>query len=292
MSEISKRHHYLPRCYLKGFTHNGKQLFLYDKQKDVVRPGNIEHSFYLWDRNTMAIPNGEKSDWLEKMYARIESDSAYLFPKIINSTSDKPACTYWDKLYLSFFIATLFWRVPPRDTYTRARLKNEGLKDTPFHIEYPDNFLPKDRERFEYLLSNDDNFEKAYRLLLSFVPYSGKNYPDFIESWKFYYQDPGRFIVGDDPLITKVVPTPNTILDEFLFPLSPSRILVASRRNPADLERDWTMKINLQQLKQAERYVCSNDERYLTSLVVLYKLENQTKEGDDFLPDLIFKDIS
>lgn len=125
MVQISKRHHYLPKCYLKGFTHNGKQLFLYDKQ-DGIRPRNIERSFTLWNRNTMTLLNDEKSDWLEGMYARIESSSAYLFPKIINSTSDKMPYTYMDQLFLSSFITALFWRVPSRDAYTKSRLKKMG----------------------------------------------------------------------------------------------------------------------------------------------------------------------
>ena len=73
---LSKSHHYLPQCYLKGFTHNGKQLFLYDKKKDIVRPGNIENSFRLWNRNTMRRADGTKDDWLEKVYGDVENDCA------------------------------------------------------------------------------------------------------------------------------------------------------------------------------------------------------------------------
>ena len=278
-NKISKKHHYLPRCYLKGFTHNGKQLFIYDKQKDEVRPGNIENSFTLWKRNTVTLPNGDKSDWLETAYGDIESESAYLFPKIINSTPDEQAYTYLEKLQLSLFIAALLWRVPSMDTATLELLNRDGFKNRKFFLKYPDGWNKADKKRIESLLLNDPAFKKFYPLMLIFEPYYGKNYSKFLDDWKFYYHDPGRFFAGDNPAISRATNDPKTILNEFILPLASNRILVASKGKPLKIEREWSLHVDLQLINQAERYVCSNDESFLKAMVGLYKAEGHSPDS-------------
>jgi intein-encoded DNA endonuclease-like protein len=49
----SRKHHYLPRYYLKGFTDAEDGFFVYDKQKDkMFRSGSIA-AFYENDLNTV-----------------------------------------------------------------------------------------------------------------------------------------------------------------------------------------------------------------------------------------------
>jgi hypothetical protein len=276
---------------LKGFTHNGKQLFIYDKKKDEVRPGNIENSFTLWTRNTVTWPNGERSDWLEDMYASIESDSAYLFPKIINSTPQEEAYTYLDKLMLSMFVAALFWRVPSMDQHIGKMINDEGFKNRRFYLEYPEGWSEADKKRMESLLLRDPAFQKIYPLFLIFEPYFEKDYSRFLDDWKFYYHDPGRFFAADVPAITRTTSDPKTILNEFILPLAPNRILVASKGKPLQIDREWTLHVDLQLINQAERYVCSNDELFLRAMVDLYKSEGHTP-GSSHLRDLVFQVVS
>jgi hypothetical protein len=280
--KLSKNHHYLPRCYLKSFTHNGRQLYIYDKKKDEIRAGNINNSFTLWQRNTVTFPNGEKSDLLEKEYARIESESAYLFPKIINSTPKESAYDYTDMLQLSFFIAALFWRVPSIDSHVQKLIAQEGFANRRFHIVYPEGWPETERKRFETELLGLPVSQKFYHLMLIFEPYYGKNYSKFINDWKFYYHDPGRFFAGDNPIITRSVTEPKAILDEFVFPLAPNRVLVASNGEPLQIEKEWALNVDLQLIKQSERYVCSNDELFLRAIVNLYKLELLAPQPTNF----------
>lgn len=287
---ISKNHHFLPQCYLKGFTHNNKQLFIYDKLKDEIRLGNIEKSFTSKSRNTVTLPDGERSDWLEKFYAGIESDTAYLFPKIINSTKDREAYTPMDKLMLSMFISTLLWRVPSMDLQVQELVKTDGLKNRNFFIKYPEGWPESDRTRFESLLINEPGFQKSYPIMLMFEPFHGKSYADFLDDWKFYYHDPGRHFVSDVPAIQRRTNDPKTILNEFILPLAPNRILIASKGKPQRIEGKWILNINLQLIHQAERYVGSNDEALLRALVNLYKSENNSLRSD-YLLEEIFKAV-
>lgn len=291
VNKISKRHHYLPKCYLKGFTRNGKQLFIYDKKKDEVRPGNIENSFVLWKRNTVTFPNGRTSDFLENAYADIESDSAYLFPMIIDSAADHVPYDDLDKLKLALFISTLFWRVPSIDARIQGLIQNEGFKNRKFYLKYPDGWSDEDKQRMEKLLLDEPSFQKMYPMMLIFEPFLKENYSLFLEDWKFYYHDPGRFFAGDNPLITRVNTEPNMILNEFILPLASNRILIASKGKPLQVEREWTLYVNLQLLDQSERYVCSNDEDFLRAVVGLYKQEKLNPSPTNF-KDVIFKVVT
>lgn len=286
---LSKAHHYIPQCYLKGFTHNGKQLFIYDKKDDVIRPSDKSKAFFISNRNTLVRADGTKDDWLEKVYGEVEAESAYLFPKIINSTPDKEALTYLDKLKLSMFISTLFWRVPLKDEESAGLLAFNKLRNGLFYMKYPDWMTEADRRKYENLLVKSDTFKRAYSFMLSFEPYANGNMIDFIKDWKIYYIDAGRFLTGDNPVIIRSGYKPHTILNHFIFPISPDKILVATKGKP-ELDWDWIVNIGLQIIKQADRFACSNNKEFLEALVIVFKKENHAS-NDALLKQLIFKAI-
>ena len=286
-NRISKNHHYLPQCYLKGFTHNGKQLFIYDKKKDEIRPGNIENSFTLWKRNVITWPSGETNDWLENMYSVIESQSAYLFPKIIDSSPKEQAYDQQDKLMMSLFISVLFWRIPGMDNSVQKIISKTGLKNRKFHLEYPNSWTEKDKDRIESLILAEPGFQKVFPLLLALEPFQHKNFSVFLETWAFYYQDPGLVFTADIPYISREEGSPKDMMNEFILPLSPGRILIASRKHDRQLDPEWNKLVNLQLIHQAERYVCSNNEHLLRDMVDLYKIGSLLGKYND-LKESIF----
>ena len=66
----SKRHHYLPQFYLKGFVNNIGRYYLFDKDKEEIRESTPSNSFYQNHRNTGSVGD-EKMVLLEDMYAHI-----------------------------------------------------------------------------------------------------------------------------------------------------------------------------------------------------------------------------
>lgn len=287
-NRISKNHHYLPRCYLKGFTHNEKQLFIYDKKKDEIRPGNIENSFTLWKRNVITWPSGETNDWLETMYSDIESQSAYLFPKIINSSPSEQVYNQLDKLMLSLFISVLFWRIPGMDNSVQEIINETGFKNRKFHLTYPDSWSEEDKERLESLILSEPGFQKVFPLLLALEPFLHENFSEFLHTWAFYYQDPGLMFTADIPYISRSKDNPKDMMNEFILPLSPGRLLIASGKSYPKLEPEWNKLVNLQLIHQAERYVCSNNEQLLRDMVDLYKIRSQLDMNTN-LKESIFK---
>jgi hypothetical protein len=72
-SNRSKKHHYLPRHYLNGFTNSDNSFFVYDKQKDKIFPASPDDAFFQNNLNTVVLPDGNSSDFLEDLYADLEN---------------------------------------------------------------------------------------------------------------------------------------------------------------------------------------------------------------------------
>ena len=69
----SKRHHYLPRHYLRGFTNSEGIYFVYDKEEKNIFVGSPDNTFFENNLNIATFPKGDSSDFLEDMYTEIEN---------------------------------------------------------------------------------------------------------------------------------------------------------------------------------------------------------------------------
>jgi hypothetical protein len=86
----SKKHHYLPRYYLKGFTDKEGSFFVYDKHADKIFPTSPDTAFFENDLNTVILPDGSSSDFLERFYTEIENQSWSSLDSIRNFTPNTP----------------------------------------------------------------------------------------------------------------------------------------------------------------------------------------------------------
>jgi len=107
MGNETKRQHYLPQFYLKGFTKEEK-LWVYDREKNEFRiqtPLNtaIEKDYYSFIDN-----KGEKNKSIEKMLANIEGRVVPVFDKI----SKQENLSVEDKGIMSLFLSFFIYRVP------------------------------------------------------------------------------------------------------------------------------------------------------------------------------------
>ena len=51
----SKRHHYLPRYYLKGFTNSDNRFFVYDKEEERIFVSSPGAAFFENNLNTVTL---------------------------------------------------------------------------------------------------------------------------------------------------------------------------------------------------------------------------------------------
>ena len=86
----SKKHHYLPRHYLSGFTNTDGGFFVYDKISGKIYSTSPSASFFENDLNTVKYQDGSSSDFLEGLYTEIENRSWPSFDRIRDSNHKTP----------------------------------------------------------------------------------------------------------------------------------------------------------------------------------------------------------
>lgn len=281
MKTISRRHHYIPVSYLNGFGDKSNQFFVYDKKADRIWKTNSRAAFFEKDRN-MAInnANGEKDDWLERLYSEIDGRGAALVKEIISSKASEWALDSLQKKFeFGLFLTYLFWRVPAQDAQSADLLDSVGFETGYFDLLEKTSGKPVAQDIKKMILA-DESMRKAYRLVLPLIPFFIDSTYASISKWKFYYQDPGFNITGDNPIIQKEDKHYENILDEFVFPVSSNRLLVSSESIPAkDLPPEFTVDFNAAIIHKAERFVCCKDEGFLK--VVLEYYDTQKRFGEE-----------
>ena len=120
---ISSRHHYIPIFFLKGFTNDRGEFFVFDKQRDMLlnKPFRPKSYFYEQNRNTLNI-EGEETDFIEKIYSKIDTLCASTFNKLQNPIREK--LNYSDLWKIITFINVLNWRTPHIDKHFKTYLES------------------------------------------------------------------------------------------------------------------------------------------------------------------------
>jgi len=274
----SKKHHYLPRHYLKGFTNNKNKFYVYDKQTDKIFETSPGNAFFENKLNTTTLPNGESSDFLEGLYADTENQFWPTLDKIRKS-SPNIAINLFDKMNLFLFLLFLHWRLPSNIEYAESLSKESFIEGTDidfFHIVGKDGKnVP---EEFLQVIKNSSAFKKTIKMALPFAPfYKDNDWHIKLNKWRFFYAGDGKswHIVGDNPIVTngKNDHDPVNCLKEFVFPVS-GKILLTNIDNPInkDLPPEFMVQHSAAIIKRARRFVACQSEDLLRMLIKYYKV--------------------
>lgn len=269
MSKISVKHHYVPQFHLKGFLDDGTgAFFVFDKVLNKIRRTDTKNVLFIKNRNTAYSSSGEKTDLLESIYSQIEHVSLNAFKKI-QKDKHLSIINLQDRFALSLHIATLYWRLPTSDKLSSNIMVKNKFNATPFNLRKKDGseFLEDD---IKQVLSSEA-MRKAYRLMLPFSVFYNPNYLNQIENWQFLFNDPGYFMIGDNPLIKRKTTEGTNILDEFVVPLSKECLLINNRAFiSTNLPRHFFIQAGLVMLHQSERFVCCHNREFLEEVVDMY----------------------
>jgi len=107
---LPKRHHYIPQFYLKGFSSDGKHLFVLDKQTSQ------EERFRYQTINSIAFQKhlytyqtkSKKKETLEDLFSQVEGRAATVIKKV----EQKQDLTDQERNDFSLFLSFLWIRVP------------------------------------------------------------------------------------------------------------------------------------------------------------------------------------
>lgn len=288
----SKRHHYLPRYYLKGFTNSDNRFFVYDKEKERIFVRNPDTAFFENNLNTVTFPEGHSSDFLEDMYTEIENQSWGPLDRVRESTCKTPIALL-DKMHLFLFLSFLYWRLPSNTAYVERLSERAFVDGGEFDylrlVNKSGQTAPKE---ITEMLKNSQAFKKTFRQIIPFMPfYKDKDWAARLEKWRFFYAgDDKRWnIVGDSPVVAKGDKKRDFVscLDEFMFPVS-GKILLISYDKPLsrDLPPEFVIEFNTAIIQQARRFVACQNKSFLEALIKYYEFYCHYDKTNTIIPNL------
>jgi hypothetical protein len=273
MTQLSKRHHYLPEFYLKGFTNVEGRFKIYDVvSKRFLKNGKefYPHSFFFeQDGNTVTV--GERSyDFLERMYGRTDTLIGKILSTIRNSSAEENFGISEKEIpALQFFVSMLFWRLPTNFDQVKGIIKSNDLHNLGLFIKSKlTNEIVRDVD-LESRIKNDPNFFKFYKHILPYVTYRR-----LLECKKKLRIErlniPLPAICSDNPLIFETE-FPDLYYDDFVMPLTGSHIFFRGKELAENAMHNIKIELDAMVFLQARKYVSCTDERYPELLERFYR---------------------
>lgn len=277
MNNISWRHHYLPEFYLKGFTNKDGRFKIFDVSKQsFIKNGknfSTESYFFEVDGNTVITNNGA-DDFIERRFADTDSRVATLFHKIRTASENRFGLTEEDMPALQHFISVLFWRIPSSYDSIKQLISQRDLREFGLFIRSKETNEIVRNEEFESRIRNDPNFFKAIKLILPYITYKrilDCRTPLTIQT--FPEQLPA--ICSDNPIVFENS-VPDIYYDDVIFPLTHTHVFVRAKGIDKNVMVDIKVLIDLVVLKQAKRYVCCTDTKYVEMLNKLFETKYES----------------
>lgn len=284
--KASFKHHYLPVFYLKGFTDEKGQYYVYDKETGKIFISNPTNTFYEKHRNTGSIVsqiNGETetSDLPETMVTHFDNKAAFIINKLRKTTAEDNALQPEVLYELMMFIHSIFWRTPANDGLREHIISQSSFKDLGFGIF--------DREgnrsvNTEEMMKGIDLFQKIYPVLLPLTSFINGNYKADWKDWKLFYSSNDVHIVSDNPVMYKDMTSFSGLQHNIIFPVSSKIFLISSPQYPAEFKFTFPFMIDLYLFATAKRFVACKHKEYLEYL----KNENDTTVKENGVEALKF----
>jgi len=285
---LSRRHHYIPKFYLKGFTGSDNKFAIFDIERNVLKKGlhSVKSHFFEFDRNTLLI-NGEKTDFLEDTYQVIEDKLKVVFEEF-QEVSSPNEITDLNLFNILTFINSIFWRIPVSDGKLNKLMQNLSLQELGFSII--DTKTGKSApEEFINQIKSDPNFIESYRAAYPIINYLKNKDNLKLDNWRVYdLKNEGKGICGDFPIVLRESDNLNILSNEILFPLTKNLLLVRTKNTNTlkELTPEFKFKLDLLIFMQSKKFVCSLDREYL---LLLSKLKEKNKTRFDIIKCELFE---
>ena len=288
----SSRHHYIPKFYLKGFCNYNDRLSVYDKKRNILKKGYYSRKshFFEFDRNLLKSADGEKTDFLERLYERYDNQLSDLFEIFRENREDKDILNAHNIQELKLFIAMIFWRVPATDHLIDNYFSGKTLKDIGFVLKNKLTNETVQNDEIENRIINDPNSREAFRfLILPLNTFQILLQNSDLNNWNYYFAETeAPHLCCDIPIIFK---DPNNFFnfqDDLVLPLTSTKILIYTKKvKPKVLSPEFRVNVDLYLFHQAHRFVCGPNREYLNAISEMY-YRGENKVNESVLKDEIF----
>jgi len=274
-NRYSKKHHYLPVFYLKGFVNSFGCFYVYDKLQDkILPPQKPDSKYYENHLNNYKFDGEIKFTLEESFFSHFDTEIAPLFAKIRDSEFADDEINNLQKFQIIHFIMQLYWRLPHTNRDFSSLIVKEGFTTKLLSVydgerELSDQDLP---EMMKSLIE-DEQSQRLFKSLMSLSPGAMTELYSLFDKWNTYNITSGDtpLIIGDHPIVlNNPNPSFDKVFGDFVFPISKNRLLLMCDDVPKFLESALVTHINLCVLHQS-RYISCHNEKYLFKIIEQYK---------------------
>ncbi len=274
-----KRHHYIPKHYLRGFTQSlaSEKIWVYEKGKTKNYRTNLKNAGVEGHYYTISMQNGKKdSNTLENWLADyIEGPASSIIDKIRNLLP----ITAEEKFTMSVYMYVMSTRVPhhiQRHLGIVEKVCDEIIAET-IRGEIPERLLSiTNKEGIIQVVTNVKNSSKKNLYLSSIKDKSGEiTTAIYTMNWRFLtFKGERDFITSDNPFTFDEWQGLSNPQAQITFPISSNIIILATwLNNNSDLEYFKTDQstvdlVNWRTYKVSTKYVYYRaDEEWVTKRV-------------------------
>jgi hypothetical protein len=279
MNKQSRKHHYLPVFYLKGFTDEKGKLAVYNKLKDEFIENCEPSSFFFEkDLNNVRI-EGQKTLSLEdEHFMDLDSRAAsflhrYLKNEIITDEYEQAEFRF----ELAWFIIQLYWRIPNSNKRYKELLEKSGMSTQFFDIKSKtdgSSAPPEMLEKLQALILQNDEMGKLFKLAYPLtMGTSGELMEVMKKATDYSLTEEFAVLTGDSPFLSRIrQPSIYNMLGDFLFPAGSKALILANDAKPTFVNNLLITNLNIWIIHQSERFVCGHNIDYLKTMVSHYKM--------------------
>lgn len=282
---IPRRHHYIPRYYLKGFSNPSSDLvWTYDKFNEKAsfstNPINIavEKDFYK-----LNLYEGKKDTIALEQYFAEEVETPVNI--ILDKISEKRRINLEEKFKLSFYIYALYRRVPAARERAKdflPKVANSMLSETSQMID--SHFSHYNDEKKKILRDIAKSFiseQEANPSPLFLKPIQTSNaLPAMMDmNWYFLYTNEDHFLTCDNPVF--IHKSRGLSQGEFTLPIRKDIALWATSQKKYQKDNSFQLahsqmikEMNRRTIKNATNYIYSSkNEDWITKILNKGKIQ-------------------
>ncbi|MFD2743156.1 MULTISPECIES: DUF4238 domain-containing protein [Sphingobacterium] len=287
LKRSSKKHHYIPRYFINGFTDNENLLYIYDKQRDAIKKNKIGSGgiFYEEYRNSLDLGNNKYISIFEDMYCFFDNELPSVI-KLLRSNVDSFDYKTGSEIiaYMNIFILDLFLRNKNNDAFF-----DQVFETSTF--EFRNNDLNQYHKEFKEM----SGIKKLFRLKL-FTTYLNEIFkydPRQITNTKVLSFERDQICIGDQPMLfLSNSGTPHDLFHSpLILPISKSKIYLRNVSRNIKYGYEQTSAINGLIIDQSSNIIACSNRVTLEDGIKAYKFMKNNSEVSDLVKLGLFSDF-
>lgn len=288
MTNISRRHHYIPQFFIKGFILPLKNLWVYDKKNDSILSSQKSPKWLFYEKNKNNIKvNGHEVDILEsKVYKYYDDIISKSFHKIQTDLIENIE----QQDYISsivFMILITLHRIPANEIWIK-QLTNNLISNNVLPVE-----ISSIIDQINDLEIDIEDKNKVISSISAFINFYATDLLKGKQNCKIVDSKQTCFILSDNPIIFEKSPTNlNELQRSVIFPLTETRVYYGLRNNHYTFNKDIIKRINILLAIQSKEYFASTNKLFLEEIVNAYKIIKPIENGDLIIKKELFEMIN